>query len=189
MENLMNYILYFYIGSLVGWGMETAFAFCVHRRYVVRRSLLRLPLCPVYGISAVCLRLTLRRAAAMPLAVFWGGVVVVSCVEYMTEFFAEQFLGVRLWDYRQLRGNLHGRICPQFSLCWGLISVIFICVLEPYITAGLTALSAYSRLLLCTGISAVFLPDFSRTLCACRSFGSGAGQELKRILPYVERIV
>ena len=182
-------VLYFYIGSFLGWGVETLYAFFIHRRFMIRSSMLRLPLCPVYGLSAVFLRLTLKPVAGSLLLVFCGGFLVVSAVEYMTAYFTEQFLGVRLWDYRSLPANLHGRVCAQFSLCWGLVAVFFLGVLEPWITEQLFTLSRYHQLLLCTIGSVIFFADFSKTILAYRSFGMGEDLSLKETLPYLERFV
>ena len=47
----MDYILYFFIYSVLGWVLETGFAFVTERRFVVRRNLLKSPMCPVYGLG------------------------------------------------------------------------------------------------------------------------------------------
>lgn len=40
---------------------------------------------------------------------------------------------VRLWDYTNLRGNILGVICPQFSLIWLAVDVIYYYALGPFI--------------------------------------------------------
>lgn len=185
----MDYILYFFIYSTLGWILETAYAFCVTRRYMVRRTMLRLPACPVYGFGAVLLILTLKPVADNILLVFCGGFLVASCAEYIMEFYAECFLRVRLWDYRQLPINLHGRVCAWFSLCWGLAAVLFFRFLEPAVTSLVSGLPFYTKVLFTAFGCMCFLPDLTASLRAYRDFGSGKDESLKKILPYVERFV
>ncbi len=40
---------------------------------------------------------------------------------------------VRLWDYSNLKGNILGVICPQFSLIWLVVDLIYYYGLSPYI--------------------------------------------------------
>ncbi len=185
----MDYILYFFIYSTLGWVLETVYAFCTTRRYIIRRTMLRLPACPVYGIGAVLLILTLKPVSDNYLLVFCGGFLVASCAEYITEFYAEHFLRVRLWDYRQIPVNLHGRVCAWFSLCWGIAAVVFLRFLEPAVSALVSQLPFYSKTLFAAFGCMCFLPDLSATLQAYRDFGAGKDETLKKVLPYVERFV
>ncbi len=185
----MDYILYFFIYSVLGWCLETAYAFLINRRYVVRRTLLRLPACPVYGVGAVLLILTLGPVAENPLLVFCGGFLVASCAEYITEYFAENFLRVRLWDYRDAPVNLHGRVCAWFSACWGVAALLFFRFLEPGVTGILSGLSLYTKLILTIFGCLCFLPDMAATLRACRRFGRGEDDTLPQTLPAIQRLV
>lgn len=185
----MHYILYFLIYSLLGWGLETAYAFLINRRYMIRRTMLYLPLCPVYGLGAVLLILTLKPVADNFLVVFCGGFLVASAAEYMTAFYTEQFLGVRLWDYRRLPANYNGRVCAGFSLCWGLAAVLFLRFLEPAVAGLVLGMDSYFQILLTTFGAVCFASDLAATLRAYRHFGVGGDEELPKKLPYIERFV
>ena len=43
---------------------------------------------------------------------------------------------IRWWDYSNMKFNLGGYICPQFSLLWGLGSVLMIKVVHPLLARG-----------------------------------------------------
>lgn len=40
------------------------------------------------------------------------------------------WLGMAIWDYSALRGNLWGQICPQFWVLWCLLSLPMIVILD-----------------------------------------------------------
>ena len=39
-------------------------------------------------------------------------------------------LGLGVWDYSHLAGNILGQICPQFTLLWLVLSVVGIVILD-----------------------------------------------------------
>ncbi len=67
----------------------------------------------------------------------WGG-LAATAVEYAVHVLYDRLLGVRFWDYSQVRWNLRGRVCLPFSLAWSLL-----------VAAGLPVLAAL------TGVSSV----------------------------------
>lgn len=183
----MDYILYFFIYSVLGWVLETGFAFVTERRFVVRRNLLKSPMCPVYGLGAVFLILTLKPVSDSPLLLFCGGFLVASCVEFIYAMFWERFYNVRLWDYRAMSANLGGKVCAWFSLCWGVISILFIRFLEPAVSGAVSALPAYQKLLFGSFFCIYFLVDLSKTAKAYKAYGRYETDELEQVFTYVKR--
>lgn len=112
------WLWYFWIYSFLGWLVELAFAAASRSEDRRRRCLLLLPLCPVYGLGMLAV-LALPPMGALGLMV-WGG-LAATAVEYACHWAGERFLGVRFWDYSQVPGNLRGRVCPPFTLAWGLL--------------------------------------------------------------------
>ena len=56
---------------------------------------------------------------------------VITAVEFETGIVVNLLLGWDVWDYSDMPVNLLGQICPEFSLCWLLLSVpgIALCAL------------------------------------------------------------
>jgi uncharacterized membrane protein len=52
--------------------------------------------------------------------------VVVTAAEYIVGLVVNVWLGLGVWDYSHLWGNLHGQICPQFALAWVFLSAFAI---------------------------------------------------------------
>ena len=126
MEFFWNFLLY----SFLGFCLEVIYARLTGGRRDRKRTLL-LPLCPVYGIGAsAILLLTPLMGKSVPGIFFIGGIAATT-VEYILAVWYEKGLGVSFWDYRKVRGNLHGRICLPFAFIWGLFSLVLVYWIHP----------------------------------------------------------
>lgn len=129
----MRIFWYFVIYSFFGFLLEVVFARLIRAEKKDRKCFVLLPLCPVYGLGALAILLLpepVRRSG--PLLVLLGGLIATG-VEYLMAVYYEKRLGVVFWDYSQLRGNLHGRVCPVFSLFWGLLAVVLVRRIHPLV--------------------------------------------------------
>ncbi len=46
------------------------------------------------------------------------GACIVTALEFLTGCIVNLWLGLGVWDYSALPGNVMGQICPQFFLLW-----------------------------------------------------------------------
>lgn len=60
------------------------------------------------------------------------GTAIVTAAEFVADCILNLWLGLGIWDYSNLPGNILGQICPQFTLAWAGLSLIAI-VLDDYI--------------------------------------------------------
>lgn len=60
------------------------------------------------------------------------GTAIVTAAEFVVGCILNLWLGLEIWDYSNLPGNILGQICPQFTLAWAGLSLIAI-VLDDYI--------------------------------------------------------
>ncbi|MDD6467980.1 MAG: putative ABC transporter permease [Erysipelotrichaceae bacterium] len=123
---------FFLIYSFMGWCMETCLV-SFNSKEFVNRGFLNGPLCPIYGTGATAIYLCLQPLKDHLLAVFLGGMVLATAIEYLTSLVMEQAFHARWWDYSDKKFNLQGRICLSISLCWGLLSVIMLEVFHPIV--------------------------------------------------------
>ena len=134
---LWSFIAY----SFAGFLLETAFAWLTGGT-AGRKGLLVLPLCPVYGAGA-CLVLALTAPVrGEPPAVFLVGGLAATAAEYLAALYHEKALGVSFWDYSDLPGSLHGRVCLPFSLAWGTLSLGLVYWLHPLLAPWLARIPA-----------------------------------------------
>lgn len=137
---MSRWFLYFLIYSFFGYCLEKIFARAVHSQRQVRKCFLLLPLCPVYGLAmtaVLALAPTVRSFFSLAVA---GG-LVSTLIEYLVHWFYDRIFGVSFWDYSALRGNLNARICPQFSLLWGILSAVAVFWVQPLVAFVAASLS------------------------------------------------
>lgn len=87
-------------------------------------------------LTAILLAVPLERFGAelpweMPLpvqAAICAG--AITAVEFFAGVALNLRLGLGIWDYSHLPGNVLGQICPQFSLLWFALSFVGIVLLD-----------------------------------------------------------
>ena len=106
----------FWTYSFLGYLLERGYAIATHADRQARKCFLLLPMCPVYGLGALAvLALPESLSSSFWSLALWGG-LAATAVEYAVHVLYDRLLGVRFWDYSQVRWNLRGRICLPFSL-------------------------------------------------------------------------
>lgn len=116
---MYDYLIYFLAFSFLGWCAEVAFYFFKTGRFV-NRGLAKGPVCPIYGVGILLPYLLLGKIESFfVLALF--SALIATAIELITGALTDKMLGVRLWDYSSEKGNIHGYICPRFSLIWGVV--------------------------------------------------------------------
>lgn len=55
---------------------------------------------------------------------------LVTVVELGAGLLLNKLLGLGIWDYSGLPGNLWGQICPQFFLVWWVLCMVFIPIFD-----------------------------------------------------------
>lgn len=148
---------YFLIFSILGIFIETMYCYITAGTWESRKGLIWGPFCPVYGVGAAILLLFLNPYKEKNVIhLFTYGLVVGSIAEYILSFGLESIYGMRFWDYGYAKGNLNGRICIQYSIYWGILSVILIKLIKPLIDHLISKIKPRIRNIL-EGILFVFL--------------------------------
>lgn len=133
LNNIQHIIIYFFIYSFLGWAMETAYAFAWHHTFI-NRGFLYGPLCPLYGWAAVILIVSLSQYRKKPFKLFFISIIVFSIFEYLVGFCLDACFDQKIWwDYTNDFLNLNGRISIMYSLSWGIISIVYINYIHPFI--------------------------------------------------------
>ena len=131
-DKIIECITYFFIYSFLGWVIETIYALFVHG-YFVKRGFLYGPLCPIYGFGAVVLILSTKKLYKKPFLKFLIATIAFTLFEYMVSFILEMLFGLRWWDYSNDFLNIQGRVSLLYSIFWGVIGVILLEKLHPFI--------------------------------------------------------
>lgn len=143
----------FFIGSVIGWGMEVFF-----RRYFSRSNPARKwinpgfctgPYLPIYGFGLCLMYLIaglerynwIQNPVGNKLVLFFAMAVCMTAVEYLAGILCIKIAKVRLWDYSEEWGNFQGIICPSFSLIWAVLGALYYFLIHPHILQALDWLS------------------------------------------------
>lgn len=129
--SIWRILAYFIIYSVAGYIIETIYGMITKGVWESRQSFLYGSFCGIYGLGAVVMIVCLHKFPKKYNALFLGGFVVGSIVEYVVSLFGEMVLGVKWWDYSNMPLNLNGRICVYFSIFWGFLGIYLIASLNP----------------------------------------------------------
>ena len=153
MNIFLIYAFLFFMGSLLGWGLELIFrhwfskanpehrwinpGFCVGP-YV---PLYGFGLCILYFMATMIDRSNISGLAEHALALVLIA-VELTLLEYIAGIFLLKVANVRLWDYSMLWGNINGLICPLFTFFWTVLGVMYYYLIHPHILEALAWLAS-----------------------------------------------
>ena len=147
-------MFFFFTYCFFGWIIESTWV-SMHQKRLVNRGFLRGPFIPIYGCGAMTLILVGTPLLKWPVAVFFGGMISASILEYVTGAVMEAVFKVRYWDYSDKPFNINGHICLFTSVCWGGLSLAVDYVIhKPIVT--LTERMTYKELLLIVSVVSVY---------------------------------
>ena len=143
LKSLQKYVVFFYIYAFLGWIVDVSICF-VSDGVLENRGFLYETICPMYGWAALVLILLSKKIEGK------GGIVKkfviatiwCSVLEYLTSLILEVFFGIRWWDYSKEPYNIQGRICLAASLFWGILSILFMREIHPFIEKKLRKISS-----------------------------------------------
>lgn len=125
-------VLYFFIYAILGWLLETAYCIVTLGEFN-KRGFLYGPVCPIYGFGAIILIQSLKNMKTNTVGKFFISLVAFTSFEYVVSVVLEELFGLRWWDYTNEALNFQGRISLPFSIAWGIIGVIFVEKIHPFI--------------------------------------------------------
>lgn len=134
----MNFILFFLIYGFMGFLLETIFRSISDKKIYISRGFLTTGFCPLYGICAVLIieifilcELSISSFLGAIVGATVGSIAVVTLLEYITGRMLDKVFHFKLWDYSAYPFNLHSYICLEFSLLWGILSLLLAYFVHP----------------------------------------------------------
>ena len=131
-EVLFETLAYFIIYSFLGWVMESIVRSIAERK-IINTGFLHGPFCPIYGVGAIILYQFLSRFSNNLILLFFISVIVLTLWEYIVGVMLEKMFNTKYWDYSDHKFNFQGRICLVNSICWGVLGIVFIKYIHPFI--------------------------------------------------------
>ena len=135
-EKLFWISTYFLIYSFLGWIMESIFRSIIERK-IINTGFLKGPICPIYGFGAMIMATILSGLSNNIVLLFICAVVLLTFWEYIVGILLEKIFHTKYWDYSDHKINFQGRICLSNSIYWGILGVIFIKYIHPFMQEAL----------------------------------------------------
>ena len=133
--SLYHVLAFFLIYSCTGWCLEVIFAAATTGQ-LVNRGFLNGPVCPIYGFGMVIVLFALTPLQGSVLLLYIGGVILPSALELVGGWALYKLYHTRWWDYSDFPFNIGGYICLEFSLLWGVGTLVVMRIVHP-VVAGL----------------------------------------------------
>ena len=103
--------------------------------------------------------------------IFWISGILGGVTEYFCSYFQERWFGTISWDYTNLFLNLNGRTSIMYCVLWGILGIIFIKLIYPFLEMILNKLVNKFSIKLVTSFVAVFM-IFNITISSHKSNAS-----------------
>lgn len=129
--SVWSLVMLFFIFAFVGWLWEVSLHL-ISDGVFVNRGVLHGPWLPIYGTGGVMILILLNKFRSKPVVEFITAIVLCGCVEYFTAYYLElTHDGQKWWDYTGYFLNLHGRICAEGLLVFGVGGMAIVYLVAP----------------------------------------------------------
>ena len=171
--SLYHVLAFFLIYSCTGWCLEVIFAAATTGQ-LVNRGFLNGPVCPIYGFGMIIVLFTLTPLQDSVLLLYIGGVILPSALEMVGGWALYKIYHTRWWDYSDFPFNIGGYICLQFSLLWGVGTLVVMRIVHPVVAGLVDMVPPFIGLVVMCVLYAVYAADVVVTAFAA----SGLAQTL-----------
>ena len=145
--------------AFIGWIWEVSLH-AVTTGQLVNRGNMHGPWLPIYGAGGVLGLIFLKKLRNRPIPHLIGTVLLCGLVEYFTGYFMEiSSGGKKWWDYSGHFLNLHGRVCAEGLLLFGLAGTVAVYLVAPMVDKYLQKRPRKPVIILITVIMCIFFAD------------------------------
>lgn len=160
---LFEILTYFIIYSFLGWVMESTVRTIAEKK-IINTGFLKGPFCPIYGIGAIIIFLFLDQFESKPILLFFIAIIVLTIWEYIVGVLLEKIFHTKYWDYTDQKFNFQGRVCLVNSICWGVLGVVFVKYIHPFIQNIISVVDIKLLHYVISIITVVLIIDFITTI-------------------------
>lgn len=140
----------FLIGAFLGDVTETIFCYFSLGSWMSRSSVVYGPFSIIWGLGCVLLTALLYQYRDKnDRFIFAAGVILGGAYEYVCSVFTELAFGTVFWDYSGFAFNLGGRINLLFCFFWGIVAVIWLKLVYPFLSGLIERIPKKPGILAC----------------------------------------
>lgn len=135
----MYYLNTFYIYSVIGFILEsTIYKFMDSNRH---SGIFYGPITPIYGVGVLIILLLYNmiykklkiNKYLKPILLFISSIILLTLIEWIGGYLINLIFDVDLWDYSNKKFNFGKYICLEVSMCWGVLSLIYVYIAKPFL--------------------------------------------------------
>ena len=157
--SIWSLIALFFIFAVIGWIWEVVLHIIVDGEFV-NRGVLQGPWLPIYGYGGILILTVLNKFRAKPLTQFIAIIILCGTIEYFTSVYLEIIYdGQRWWDYSGYFLNLHGRICAEGLLVFGLGGIAIVYIVAPLLDNVIKKVNKKKLVTVCCILVILFVID------------------------------
>lgn len=157
--SIWSLIAMFFIFAIIGWVWEVVLHIIVDGEFV-KRGVLQGPWLPIYGSGGILILTVLNKFRAKPLIQFITIIILCGTIEYFTSVYLEKiYNGQRWWDYSGYFLNLHGRICAEGLLVFGLGGIAIVYIIAPLLDNIIKKVNYKKLVIICSILVILFIID------------------------------
>lgn len=162
-----KYLFIFCFFSVFGWILELIFRSLVTKK-LVNPGFMSGCVVPLYGCGAVianiiCSLFNNIETNYKVVFVFLISTILLTLLEFISGLILLKCFHLKLWDYSMFKYNYKGFICIEFSLIWGILSLLYYTFAYNFINNIAISFISNSTCLFFLGI---FVGIFLIDLCA-----------------------
>ena len=151
MDLFLLYLFLFIVGCMLGYFLEVLFRRFVTAKKWVNPGFMKGPWLPLYGFGIITMfTLVYLFTTNLPQLSFYDPTagrgpcvadlipitlmgVAMNLLEFVAGLIFVKGFKVRLWDYRNMKGNIMGIVCPLFALIWFALSIAYYYLAHPFV--------------------------------------------------------
>ena len=157
--SIWSLIALFFLFAIIGWIWEVVLHIILDGEFV-NRGVLQGPWLPIYGYGGILILTVLNKFRAKPLRQFIATIVLCGTIEYFTSVYLEiVYDGQRWWDYSGYFLNLHGRICAEGLLVFGLGGIAIVYIVAPLLDNIIKKIDHKKLVTICCILVILFVTD------------------------------
>ncbi|MBQ9065427.1 MAG: DUF975 family protein [Blautia sp.] len=156
--SIWTLFLLFISFSFIGWLWEVALHY-MQTGELANRGTMFGPWLPIYGSGGVVVLLLCSRFRKNIVAEFFTSVILCGIIEYTAAWYLEMKFNTRWWSYDGYFLNLHGRICAEGLLIFGIGCCLVVYTIAPFFDYLLSKLKNRILIPICIALAVLFSAD------------------------------
>ena len=155
--------LFFIIFSVIGWFWEVGLHYMSFGVLVNRGTMLG-PWIPIYGFGGVFVLMLCSRFRKHPVREFFAAMIVSGVLEYIGGWMLETKFHERWWSYDGYFLNIHGRVCAEGLLAFGVLCTLVVYLVAPILDFLIMKIRHRVLVILCIVLAILFGIDLGHSM-------------------------